>query len=246
MRKQAMIMGMPITINIVDRNAKEKDIEEIFSYFCHIDNIFSTYKQDSDITKINNKTISVNQAAEEVKYILALAKQTKQETQGYFDVYHNNTLDPSGIVKGFAIFQGAEKLRSKGYKNFFIEIAGDIEINGTNGKDEAWKVGIENPFNRKEIIQVLNLTNQGIATSGTYIRGNHIYNPKKNIPATDIASITIIGPNVYDADRFATAAFAMGKQGLPFIEQLSGFEAYMIDNNQRAYYTSGFKHYATD
>jgi len=59
----------------------------------------------------------------------------------------------------------------------------------------------------------------------------------------DIASITIIGPNVYDADRFATAAFAMGKRGIQFIEKLAGFEGYMIDMRGIATYTSGFERY---
>jgi thiamine biosynthesis lipoprotein len=48
---------------------------------------------------------------------------------------------------------------------------------------------------------------------------------------------------VYEADRFATAAFAMGKRGIYFIEQLPGFEGYMIDASARATFTSGFERY---
>jgi thiamine biosynthesis lipoprotein len=53
-------------------------------------------------------------------------------------------------------------------------------------------------------------------------------------------SLTIIGPDVLDADRFATAGFAMGKAGILFIEQLDGFEGYVVDANGRATWTSGF------
>jgi thiamine biosynthesis lipoprotein ApbE len=60
---------------------------------------------------------------------------------------------------------------------------------------------------------------------------------------TDVVSLTVIGPNVYEADRFATAAFAMGKKGIYFIEQLPGFEGYMIDTSAQATYTSGFERY---
>lgn len=93
-------------------------------------------------------------------------------------------------------------------------------------------------------MKVLALTQQGIATSGTAARGQHIYDPyHRSRPLTDIASITVIGPNIYEADRFATAAFAMGRKGIQFIERLTGFEGYMIDADGCATFTSGFERY---
>ena len=56
-------------------------------------------------------------------------------------------------------------------------------------------------------------------------------------------SVTVLGPNVYEADRFATAAFAMGPEGIHFIEELSGFEGYLIDKSGLATMTSGFGDY---
>jgi thiamine biosynthesis lipoprotein len=86
----------------------------------------------------------------------------------------------------------------------------------------------------------------GVATSGTYVRGQHIYNPKILGPLeTDILSLTVIGPNIYEADRFATAAFAMGREGIVFIERRDGLEGYMIDLNGQATLTSGFERYVT-
>ncbi len=55
--------------------------------------------------------------------------------------------------------------------------------------------------------------------------------------------MTVIGPDVYEADRFATAAFAMGRMGVAFVEGLDGFEGYMIDAQGIATYTSGFERY---
>jgi thiamine biosynthesis lipoprotein len=95
-----------------------------------------------------------------------------------------------------------------------------------------------------EIVKVLSLSDCGIATSGVYIRGQHIYNPyDEGAPITDIVSLTVIGPDIYYADCFATAAFAMGKEGIDFIEHLDGFEGYMIDNHHQATFTSGFSRY---
>lgn len=104
--------------------------------------------------------------------------------------------------------------------------------------------GIRNPFNKEEIIKVISLKDAGIATSGTYIRGQHIYNPHEiEKPITEIVSLSVIGPNVYEADRFATAAFAMGEKGIMFIEKLNGFEGYMVDKNGLATMTGGFQAY---
>jgi thiamine biosynthesis lipoprotein len=88
------------------------------------------------------------------------------------------------------------------------------------------------------------LKDMGIATSGSYRRGQHIYDPHKaNELLTEIVSISVIGPNVYEADRFATAAFAMGLQGINFIENLKGFEGYMINKDGIAVQTGDFVRY---
>ena len=83
----------------------------------------------------------------------------------------------------------------------------------------------------------------GMATSGTYIRGQHIYNPLDDKEITEIVSLTVIGPNVYEADRFATAAFAMGKEGINFIERTAELEGYIIHKDGIATLTSGFEKY---
>jgi thiamine biosynthesis lipoprotein len=117
-------------------------------------------------------------------------------------------------------------------------------MNGTNAEGKEWSVGIRNPFNIQEIVKVVYPRGEGIATSGSYIRGDHIYNPHKpEEKIKEIVSITVIGPDVLEADRFATAAFAMGRQGIEFIEQLKGFEGYAINAEGIATMTNGFGAY---
>lgn len=243
MKQLQLIMGMPIIVEIVDASAKEADITHIFAYFQAIDETFSTYKEHSEISKINRGELQEAEYSDQMKTILALSEQTKQETQGYFDIYRNGTADPSGIVKGWAILQTARMLHEAGYTSFYIDAGGDVQVVGQKG-GHPWRIGIRNPFNRNENIKVLTLTDKGIATSGTAIRGQHIYNPHQpQTPLSDIVSLTVIGPNVYEADRFATAAFAMGKRGIYFIEQLPGFEGYLIDASGQATFTRGFTKY---
>jgi FAD:protein FMN transferase len=243
MKQTRLLMGMPITLEVVDPIVSPDDLEKVFAYFVSVDEIFSTYKATSEISKINRGELPTAEYSEDMKAILALSEQTKKDTYGYFDIEHNGLYDPSGIVKGWAIQNAADRLKAGGFRNFYIDAGGDISVAG-NKDGKLWRIGIRNPFNRNENVKVLALTDRGIATSGTAIRGQHVYDPyNPNMPLLDIVSITVIGPNIYEADRFATAAFAMGKRGIQFIEKLAGFEGYMIDAHARATFTSGFERY---
>lgn len=233
-------MGMHVTVEIVDSFVKQKDFDDIFHYFISVDEKFSPYKKTSEVSSIHDGNILPKNASNDMKEILALAEKTKQESHGYFDVYHEGKFDPSGIVKGWAILQAAKLLEKKGFTNFYVNAGGDVQVSGLNARQKPWTVGIQNPFTTKEIVKVISLSNKGIATSGTAIRGQHIYNPKENKPITDIVSLTVVGPNVLEADRFATAAFAMGNEGINFINSIPGLEGYMINKEGIATYTKGF------
>lgn len=236
---------MHITVEIVGAVPANGAIEKVFSYFNYVDEKFSTYKDASEITKINKGELRESEYSEDMKTVLLLCEKTKKETGGYFDIVAPDGLyDPSGLVKGWSIYNAANILLHDGFKDFYIDAGGDIQVHGKNSKGERWSVGIKNPFNQKEIVKTVFVKDEGVATSGTYIRGQHIYNPKnRNEPIAEIVSITVMGPNIYEADRFATAAFAMGKKGIHFIETMPGFEGYMIDKEGTATMTSGFEQY---
>lgn len=236
---------MPVTIEIAETEAKQEYFDKVFDYLAHIDEKFSTYKKDSEISRINRGEISPDKYSEEMKTVFKLSEDTKRETEGFFDIQKpDGSYDPSGLVKGWAIYNAGLLLKKCGCKNFFVDVAGDIESSGKNGEGGDWSVGIRNPFNKKEIVKVLYPKGKGVATSGTYIRGSHIYNPHtKKAVETDVVSLTVIGPNVYEADRFATGAYAMGNLGIQFLEKLPGFEAYAISKEGVATMTSGFENF---
>jgi len=242
MKKTKIIMGMPITIEIY-KGATNAIIDSIFNYFRRVDRRFSTYKPNSEISKINNG-LPESEWSQQMKTVLSLCEETKHETSGYFDIEHNAKIDPSGLVKGWAVYNAAKMLSSKGVENFYVEAGGDIQVSGMSADKKPWAIGIRNPFNINEIIKVVSLENQGMATSGTYIRGQHIYNPHAvNQSITEVKSLSVIAANVYEADRFATAAFAMGRDGIDFIETTPGLEGYLVDDKKMATFTSGFERY---
>lgn len=245
MKQTRILMGMPIAVEIVDPAATEDIFNEIFAYFTHVDERFSTYKPTSEISAINNGSLALENASEEMQLVFAMCEETKRDTNGYFDVRTpSGNYDPSGLVKGWAIWNAAKLLEKKGFGNFYVDAGGDIQPHGHNAEGKKWAVGIKNPFDQSQNIKVVHVGDEGVATSGTYIRGSHIYNPRSgNQPVNEIVSLTVIGPNIHDADRFATAAFAMGAEGIRFIERLSGYEGYIIDRNGIATMTTGFEKY---
>lgn len=240
-------MGMPISVEVVDAREARALVDSVFAYFAHVDEVFSTYKADSEISRINSGNLSIEATCAEVRDVYEIARQTCRVSGGYFNhQLPNGTIDPSGIVKGWAIQNATTLLKERGCENFCIDAGGDIQTCGLNANNEQWSVGIRHPFQTDKIAKVVYPHGKGVATSGTYLRGEHIYDPFTGVPVvTPFISITIIGPNINDADRFATAAFAMGKRGMHFIEAFPGYEGYAIMHDKQALVTNGFNHYTT-
>jgi len=242
-------MGMPVNIEIIgDNEAVQTMIEKTFEYFKYVDQTFSTYKPDSEIMKINRGELLLENSSRDMREIFELSERTKTETDGYFDIRKiDGSIDPSGIVKGWAINNAAKLIHEAGFGNYYVEAGGDIEVSGSNENGDVWSIGIRNPFKQDENVKVIYLKDRGIATSGTYLRGQHIYNPhdRKEL-FNDIVSLSVVGPDIFEADRFATAAFAMGRKGIDFVEGLNTtdqprkFEGYMIDSKGIATMTTGF------
>ena len=243
MKQTAIIMGMPITVEIIDR-CSHQDLRDVFNYFRQVDRRFSPYKSSSELSKIN-RGLDKDSCSEDMRAVLELCEQTKNLTGGYFDINHGGRIDTSGLVKGWSINNAADILKQKGFANFYIEAGGDIQAEGLNADGRPWQVGIRNPFNIEEIVKVVAVSGCGVATSGCYIRGQHIYDPhQEDTKPSGIASLTVIGPDIFEADRFATAAFAMGSGGIGFINALPGFAGYMINDEAVATYTPSFESYA--
>jgi FAD:protein FMN transferase len=244
LKQTRILMGMPVTLEVVDAQATLELFESIFAYFEYVDEKFSTYKETSEISLINRQAIDLEESSLDMRTVFKLADELKLATNGYFDILHDGVYDPSGLVKGWAISNVAEMLRQRGFENYTVEAGGDFQAVGKNSQGQSWRVGIRSPFNPREIVKVLSVSDRGVATSGTYVRGQHVYNPRDpQVLLTEIVSLTVVGPDVCEVDALATAAFAMGREGIFFIESRDGFEGYMIDARQQATYTTGFEGY---
>jgi FAD:protein FMN transferase len=244
MREWRIVMGMPVTIEIAGAGVDSAQFDRLFSYFEHVEAVFSPFLPQSETSRINQGGLRADESSDEMRTIIRLAEKTRADTDGYFDVYRDGVFNPVGIVKGWAIYNAAEMLRHDGIWDFYVDAGGDVQLSGRNEAGEYWDVGIRSPFDPQRIVKVLKLSDIGIATSGTYIRGDHIYDPHySGVLPGDVVSLTVIAPNAWEADRYATAAFAMGRAGIEFIEKEPCLEGYMITQDGIATMTSGFTAY---
>src|SRR5215831_8103438 len=125
MRETRLMMGMPITIDIVGAT-EPTALLAAFDSFDAVDRRFSTYRTDSEITAINRGDLDEAHYSDDMREILSLAAETKCETDGFFDICQpDGSLDPSGIVKGWAIRNAARLIARTGARDFFVDAGGD-------------------------------------------------------------------------------------------------------------------------
>lgn len=240
MRDSYAAMGMPIVVDIPGGN--EADLERVFAYFDEIDARFSTYKPASEISRYNRGEIASEELSAEMREVFDLAERERERFAGYFDIRTPaGALDPSGVVKGWAIRNVARGLSAAGFQHYWVEAGGDIQTAGVNEAQKEWAVGIRNPFDHETLVDIICPRGNGVATSGTYLRGAHIYDPHSGMPvATPFISLSVIAADVYEADIWATAAFAMGERGIEAIADAPGVEGYAISSAGIATRTDGW------
>ena len=234
-------MGMPIVLDLRDE-IEPAAVEAMWTALRHADTVFSTYKDDSDISRLNRGELTLEDAHPDVSEVLARCEELRVITDGYFDAGRvlDEGIDPSGLVKGWAVDRAGEVLDEAGARNYSLNAGGDIRLRGAPLPEPRWRVGIQHPHVRDRIAAVVEGNDIGIATSGAYARGEHVVDPHTGRPPTGILSVTIVGPELATADAYATAAFAMGAAGPEWTTSLGLYEAMTILADGRVLLTPGF------
>lgn len=237
MRRTEDVMGMPITVDVRDG---DDDLDAVFAELRRIDAVFSPVRPESAVYRINDGRLRIGDAGAEVSDVLALCDAYEVATGGFFSAWRGAVLDPSGLVKAWAIARACAMLDARGHRSYFVDAGGDVRTRGDNGNGEPWRIGIRHPVERASVVRVLLGGDLAVATSGTYEKGRHIYDPHTGEPVDDLVSLTVVGPSILEADIQATAAFAMGARAIAYLETVPGYEAYAIGPDLRATWTSGF------
>ena len=231
-------MGMPVSIEVVDDIASAA-LTKAFAWLREVDASFSTYRPDSQVSRIDRGTLAPEAADPDVREVLESCEEHRRATGGFFDVHATGRLDPSGFVKGWAVERAAAILERAGARRFGVNAGGDVVVRG----GDPWRVGIRHPRLPDRLAGVVALRDGAVATSGAYERGHHVVDPHTRRAPTGALSVTVIGADLGTADAYATAAFAMGTRGPAWTASLAGCEAMTILEDDRVLTTAGFLRY---
>ena len=247
--------GTVVTLDVRDP-IDEQAVDDCFAWFARVDDLFSTWRPETEIMRIGRGELRVEHASSEVREVLAISEEMRRQTYGAFDIAfaaHGKVarrdgsapLDPSGIVKGWAVARAGEILRAAGASCFFVNAGGDILVRGYPHESPAgWRVGIQHPWQRDRVGAVVAVADAAIATSGRYERGEHVFDPASGQAVRGLASVTVIGPDLAVADAYATATMVLGPDaGMRWLAECAGYEGLGITDNRAVILTPGFARY---
>ena len=247
--RTAMIMGLPFSLHLraeagSDRLLGTGDpevdaaVEAVWAELRWADRVFSTYRDDSDISRIRRGELRVRDADPAVAEVLDFAEIARRLTEGAFDVNASGELDPSGIVKGWAAVRAADALGGLGL-DYYLNAGGDVLLRSRHPQ-VPWRIGIEHPDDPRGLLAVVELAVGGVATSGQAHRGSHIWNPATRRPARGIAQATVAGPSLVWADVLATAVVAGGLERLDLAGWPPGHEVMLVTDEGTVMASPGF------
>jgi thiamine biosynthesis lipoprotein len=243
--------GTVISVDVRDPIAPGV-LDELFAWFARVDDLFSTWRPETEISRLARGELELDAAQPEVRAVLAACAELRRDTNGAFDVEvarhlarlqpGQAVIDPSGYVKGWAVEQGAQLLVDGGARDFSIGAGGDVLVRG--GPDPAdavsiWRVGIRHPWESERVAMVLGLRDFACATSGRYERGDHVLDPCDGAAAKQLMAATVIGPDLGVADAYATALMVLGADGLSWIVTKKGYDALVITSDRAVLLTPG-------
>ncbi len=228
------VMGTVVTIDVFGK-ADEIARKEVYlrvararAVLQRADAVFSTWKEHSPINQLRRGEITVAQAPPEVAAVLEACATARRLSDGWFDPWAMpGGFDPTGYVKGWAAQRALGALSMSGVLGGIVNAAGDVVAAGCPALGRPFRVAIVEPSNRERFACVVELDG-GIATSGTYERGEHLIDPGTRQPASRAASASVTGPDLGLADALATALAVAGPAGLAFIEPIEGYEGFVI------------------
>ncbi|MGE7436971.1 MULTISPECIES: FAD:protein FMN transferase [Kitasatospora] len=180
-------------------------LERVVRRLHRIDEVFSTYRPQSDISRFGRGELTLARCDPAVAEVLERCREVAAETGGWFTERPGGRLDPSGWVKGWAVEEASEHLRAAGSRQHLVSGGGDIQTCGG-----PWRIGIADPLRPGGVAAVVAGHDLAVATSGTAERGAHVLDPRTGRPATGLASLTLVGRRIARTDAWTTAAFAMG------------------------------------
>jgi FAD:protein FMN transferase len=212
------VMGMPISLALRGRHTHDhRALEawsEVMADLREVDRMFSTYREDSFVSRLGRGEITVADCPPEVVEVLGLGHRARLESGGAFDVRRRGPdgralLDPSGVVKGWAVERASAWLHALPDTDFCVSAGGDMVCHTDDPASPPWRVGIEDPADPSRLVATVPVRRGAVATSGSAHRGAHIVDARTGAVPGRVASVTVVAESLTWADIDATAAYAL-------------------------------------
>lgn len=236
-RRVEQVMGFPVSLAVRGRHADDpagrRAWAEVMACLREVDEVFSTYRPDSWISRLGRGEVDVADCPAEVAEVLALGERARKESGGAFDVRRPRAdgtleLDPSGVVKGWALHRAARPLQELDDTDFCLSGGGDLLCRTGDPDGPPWRIGIEDPHDPRRVLATVPLHTAAMATSGTAHRGEHIVDARTGRVPVGVAQVTVIGPSLTWADVDATAAYALGAGAAGWLRTRSGRTGFVV------------------
>ncbi|MFJ3704781.1 MULTISPECIES: FAD:protein FMN transferase [Streptomyces] len=236
MRRVEHVMGFPVSLRIDDEDVPERAADAVFAWLREVDERFSPFVTGSEVSRHGRGELGRHELSEDLVEVLGLCEHYRLATDGAFDAWlPGRGFDPCAVVKGWSVERGAQLLRASGVRRFCLNAGGDVVVAGG-----PWRTGVRHPERADRLCATLELTDGAVATSARYERGDHIIDGRTGHPATGLLSMTVVAATLTEADSVATAAFAMGAEGVEWAASLAGCEVFAVVTGGQVLRTAGF------
>lgn len=243
-------MGTAFTVDGVFADREHGDALVTVRRACQelhrLDETFSTWRLDSPVSRFRQGALPVDELPGDVVEVLRACEGARTASGGWFDPWAaQGGVDPTGYVKGWAGQRLLDALRSLGAVSALVNAAGDVTGFGGPEPGRPWRLGLTDPFAKDHILGVVPVADSALAVSGTYERGEHVYDPRGGPAGAGVVSSAVVGPALGLADAFATALVAGGDEAFRQLDGLVDHEFLLIFSDGRRRQTDDFPLNAT-
>lgn len=217
MRRVEEVMGLPISVDVrdEDRGQVAPALDAAFAVLRAADERFSPYRPDSELSRLRRAELTEDRASDQMCEVLAIAARARADSGGVFDVHTpDGLLDTDGVVKGWAAQRAADVLVAAGLTRFCLNAGGDVVLRGEPEPGRPWDVAVRDPRDPKAVLAVLAVRDGAVATSGTYERGQHVWDGRTGSVDLPLVAATVVAADLTVADVLATTVLAMGTDGV--------------------------------
>jgi thiamine biosynthesis lipoprotein len=224
-------MGLPVSLTLRGRHTDDARArsawQAVMDGLREVDRVFSTYRADSFVSRLGRGEVVLGDGPPEVAEVLALGALAEEQSGGAFRVRRPGpdgrpVLDPSGVVKGWAVERAAVRLAALEGTDFCLSAGGDLVCRTVDPASDPWRIGIEDPHDPSRLVATVPVRTGAVATTGTAHRGEHLVDGRTGLPPQGVAAVTVVAASLTWADLDATAAYAQGPDAARWLGTRAG------------------------